>query len=88
VPTTILDPPPAEFEALLEIVSPNDRTWEKLPFYAKHDVDELLIVDPQQRSVDWLALAEGEYRPVERSGVIELGPAELAEQIDWPAPGG
>jgi hypothetical protein len=69
---------------VLEIVSRNDRTWEKLPFYAKHHVDELLIVDPQQRSVDCLALAEDEYRPVERSGVIELSPAELAEQIDWP----
>jgi hypothetical protein len=23
-------------------------------------------------------------KPIERSGLIELGPSELAEQIDWP----
>jgi len=71
----------------VEIVSPGDATWEKLPFYAAHHVDELMIVDPQKRSVDWLALEHAEYRPVERSGLIEFGPRELAERLDWPAPG-
>lgn len=68
----------------LEILSPNDDTWQKLPFYAAHHVDELLIVDPEKRSVDWLRLKDGSYDPIERSGLIDLGPAELAEQIDWP----
>ena len=31
-----------------------------------------------------LALRDGRYAPVRRSGLIEFGPAELAEQIDWP----
>jgi Uma2 family endonuclease len=70
---------------VVEIVSPGDETWDKLPFYAAHLVDELLIVDPQKRTVDWLTLEEGDYRPIERSGLIDLGPGELAEQIDWPA---
>ena len=69
---------------IVEIVSPGDETLEKLPFYAKHHVDEVLIVDPEKRSVDWLALASGEYRPVEHSGLIELGSADLADRIDWP----
>lgn len=69
---------------VVEIVSPEDESWEKLPFYAAHGVDELLIVDPQERSVHWLGLAEGEYREVERSGLVELGPGELAERIEWP----
>ena len=76
VPTALL---------VVEIVSPDDKTWEKLDFYATHRVAELLIVDPQERAVQWLALApSGEYGPVETSGVIPLGPAELAERIDWP----
>src|SRR5436305_6589807 len=29
-----------------EIVSPGDETRQKLPFYAAHDVDEVLAVDP------------------------------------------
>lgn len=69
---------------VVEIVSPNDETWEKLPFYAAHDVDEVLIVDPALSSVNWLALSDGQYRPVQRSGLIDLGASDLAEQIDWP----
>ena len=49
-----------------------------------HDVDEVLIVDPATRSVDWLGLKDGEYRPIERSGLIDLGAGDLAERIDWP----
>ena len=70
---------------VVEIVSPGDESWEKLPFYAAHHVDEVLIVDPQERSVSWLGLKDGEYRPIERSGLIELGARELGEHLDWPA---
>lgn len=69
---------------VVEIVSPEDETWQKLPFYAAHGVDEVLVADPGKRSIHWLALAGGEYRELERSGLIDLGPAELAERIDWP----
>ncbi len=69
---------------VIEIISPGDKSWQKLPFYAKHDVDEVLIVDPGERTVTWLALREGEYRAVGRSGLVALGPAALADQIDWP----
>jgi Uma2 family endonuclease len=69
---------------VVEIVSPGDETWEKLPFYAAHRVDEVLIVDPWERSVSWLALEDGEYRPIERSGLIDLGARGLAEHLDWP----
>ena len=45
----------------------------------------MLIVDPQERSVNWLGLQDVEYRPMERSGLIELGPRELDELLDWPS---
>ncbi|MGI8730974.1 MAG: Uma2 family endonuclease [Solirubrobacteraceae bacterium] len=69
---------------VVEIVSPGDESWQKLPFYAEHHVDEVLLVDLAERTVTWLELRDGEYAPVERSGLIELGPSELAEQLDWP----
>ena len=69
---------------VIEIVSPNDETSDKLPFYAAHQVDELLIVDPETRTVNWLSLNQGEYRPTEQSRLISVSPAELVEQIDWP----
>jgi Uma2 family endonuclease len=69
---------------VLEIVSPHDESWEKLPYYAAHGVDEVLIVDPQERSVSWLALQDGEYGRVERSSLIATGASELSDQLDWP----
>jgi len=56
-------------------------------FYAKHGVDELLIVGLQKRRVDWLELEpSSEYRTAERSRLIEPGPPGLAERLDWPPP--
>jgi hypothetical protein len=66
------------------IVSPGDESWEKLPFYAAHDVEELLIVDPQERSVSWLALKDGEYRQIAHSGLLYIGAQGLTAQLDWP----
>jgi Uma2 family endonuclease len=74
-------------ELVVEIVSPDDDTWNKLAFYGAHQVDELLIVDPEKRRVDWLGLGPaGGYAAIERSRLIELGSAELAERLDWPPP--
>lgn len=69
---------------MLEIVSPGDQSWEKLSFYAAHRVDEVLIVDPEKRSVHWFALDAGEYRPVRGSGLIDAGVDGLRAAIDWP----
>ena len=70
---------------VLEIESPDDETWEKLPFYAAHGVDEVLIVSGERRSVEWLGLAGGSYGPSPEGSVL-LGPesARLGELIDWP----
>jgi hypothetical protein len=57
---------------------------QELPFYAAHDVEELLIVDPETCTVRWLGLTGGEYRPLERSGLIDLGGDELTQRIAWP----
>jgi len=69
---------------VLEIVSPADETWEKLDFYAARGVEELLIVDPQEKAVSWLGLEAREYKHLKRSRLIELAAAELAARIDWP----
>ena len=72
---------------VIEIVSPDDETWQKLDFYAAHGVEEILVVDPQKRSIDWLTLEDGQYRHTERSALIELGASELAARIRWPDAG-
>ena len=69
---------------VVEIRSPGDETWHKLPFYAAHHVDEVLIIDPAEQTVTWLGLRDNEYEPIGRSALIELGPTELAAQLHWP----
>lgn len=69
---------------VVEIISPHDETWEKLPFYAQHGVDELLVVDPINHSVAWLALRDAEYRPADRSEILDLSASGLTDRIDWP----
>jgi Uma2 family endonuclease len=73
---------------VVEIVSPGDETWEKVPFFAAHAVDEILIFDSTTREVHWLAVGARSYEPTERSRLIDLGPAELAQKIAWPAADG
>jgi len=68
----------------IEIVSPGDETWDKLDFYAAHQVDELLIVDSAKQTVSWLARASDRYESTARSRLVELGPDELADQLAWP----
>ncbi len=72
---------------VVEIISPGDESWDKLPFYADHLVDEVLIVDPKGREVHWLALDARAYRPVDTSRLMDFGAAALASRIDWPARG-
>jgi hypothetical protein len=43
-----------------------------------------MIVDPQQPTVSWMGLEAGSYQHLKRSRLVEIGPAELAELIDWP----
>lgn len=71
---------------VVEIVSPDDETWARLPFYAARGVDELVIVDPQQRTVVWLRLIGSDYRPLERS-MLGITSDELRSQLDWPTLG-
>jgi Uma2 family endonuclease len=68
---------------VVEIVSPGDKTWDKLGFYGAHRVDELLIVDPAKRKVDWLALTGNAYEPVQRSRLIELTAGDVLRRLAW-----
>lgn len=69
---------------VLEIVSTDDETWDKLDFYAAHHVDELLVVDPETHIVQWFALDGDRYQPIQHSTLVALGTDEVASRIDWP----
>jgi hypothetical protein len=69
MPTLILDPPPHQLEELLA--------------QRRRSVDELLFIDPDERSVKWLALRGAKFEAVEHSELISLSPSELSQQIEW-----
>ena len=69
---------------MVEIVSPDDESWAKLDFYATHEVDEVLIVDPETRRVTWLARDGSGYHEADGSTLLGITTADLASQLDWP----
>jgi len=71
----------------VEIVTCGDDVAERLRSLAADRVGEVVVVDPDRRTVDWLALADNEYQPIEMSRLIDHGPKRLAEMIEWSAPG-
>ncbi len=71
---------------VVEIVSPGDESWAKLPFYADHGVHEVVIVDPETHRVAWLAQRGARYEEVDRSAVLDVAVADVVAQITWPLP--
>jgi hypothetical protein len=69
---------------VVEIESPDDETWEKLPFYASRGVDEVLIVSAQRRSVTWLIMEGSEYVRSPASRLLGPKSASLESRIEWP----
>lgn len=69
---------------VVEIVSPDDETWEKFDFYARHGVDEICVADPAGSQLQWFALGANEYEETAASGLLNVAVADLAAKIDWP----
>ncbi len=65
---------------VIEIVSPGDETFDKLPHYAEFGVDEVIVVDPETHTVRvFRGLDE-----VPDSNVLGITAQWLAAQLDWP----
>lgn len=70
---------------VVEILSPDDATFDKLDFYTAHGVHELLVLDWRSRSVRVLAMQDGQVDR-QRSDVLALTVAEIETAIRWPPP--
>jgi hypothetical protein len=69
---------------VIEVLSPDDETFQKFGFYAAHGVDELWVVDPLERTVRMWALREGAYEGAGASGLLGMTAAEVVAGVDWP----
>lgn len=70
---------------VVEVVSPGDESYAKLPFYFACGVDEVLIADPERRVVEWYGRGERGFERVGRSDLLDLDEEGLTAEIDWPA---
>ncbi len=69
---------------VVEVVSPHDESWLKFDHYAAHDVDEVLIADPQDSTLHLFVLTAGTYQPADASPLLGVTVAELHAAIEWP----
>jgi hypothetical protein len=69
---------------MVEILSPDDETYEKFPFYAAHAVDEVLVVEPDAHLVRIFALEGSDYAATGRSAVLRVDAGSLSRAIQWP----
>jgi Uma2 family endonuclease len=69
---------------VVEVLSPDDETFDKLPFYAGHGVQEVFVVDPMERRVRIFCLVDGRYEEPGGSRLLGVNTAQLEDQIRWP----
>lgn len=69
---------------VVEILSPDDETFEKFDFYAAHGVREVLVAFPDEHVVLCYALAIGDAHQQAASLLLGVDMAELSAQISWP----
>ena len=65
---------------VVEILSPNDETYQKLDWYARVGVNEVLVIDPETRGVELFANQDDRMVPVDPVFIECLG--VRAETVD------
>lgn len=70
---------------VVEILSPDDDSWLKLGFYFDHGVEELLYVDPDERTVQWFVRDDDAFAAADASALLAVTATALHDRIDWPA---
>ena len=68
---------------VVEVLSPDDATFDKIGFYAAKGVRELLVADPDAHTVRVLDLQAG-GADVDASAVLGWTRAQLEAAVDWP----
>ncbi len=69
---------------VLEVLSPDDESVAKFDFYAEHEVEEVLVADPELRTVRCWQLTDDGYVEAPRSALLDVDMATLVAEVDWP----
>jgi Uma2 family endonuclease len=84
---SVADAPELNFhptaEAVVEIVSPGDESRLKYDFYFRAGLKEVVIVDPQLRTVEWFARGPAGFVPAKGSDVLGVTAEEVRTGLGW-----
>ena len=69
---------------VVEVVSPDDETYQKFAFYFAHGVEELVVADPGTRTLLWWQRGDQSFEPVDASLILGVQVADVFSRIDWP----
>jgi Uma2 family endonuclease len=70
-------------EVVVEIVSPGDGSRLKYDFYFRAGLKEVVIVDPQPRTVEWFVRGQAGFAPTKGSDVLGVPPDEVRAGLGW-----
>jgi Uma2 family endonuclease len=68
---------------VVEVRSPHDETFEKFAFFSRQQVEEILVVDVEDRTVVWFIASENGFTACEESAVLRVRADEIARAIGW-----
>lgn len=69
---------------VVEVVTPNDGSRRKADFYFRAGVEELLLVDPLERTVEWFVRGPEGFVEADASALLGVAAQELHDEIEWP----
>lgn len=69
---------------VVEVVSPDDESRLKLAFYFAAGVEELLYVDPQERTVEWFVRGADGFVAAPASALLGVTAGDLRDGLDRP----
>jgi Uma2 family endonuclease len=68
----------------IEILSPNDKTFEKFDFYFRRGVREVMVADLKQKSLRVWQSGAGGFVETDYSDVLATPVADVAAAVVWP----
>lgn len=69
---------------VVEVVSPDDETWQKFGFFAAHGVEEICTAEPLEHRVRWWRRDGDHFVEAPGSELLGVTTAELEAEINWP----
>jgi len=69
---------------VVEVLWPGDESYLKFGFYVERGIEEVLIVDPLGRTVEWYTRGADGFERTGASALLDLDETTLHAEIDWP----